>query len=110
MIARNPVLLDPNYQAKLPPSYATLYQISKIEKDALIGAIEGGDITPVTQLKDINAKFGSLVAKPRKKSSETVLSVSLLGNLQDIEPSVLERLMEVLRELEQQVKVNVRGL
>ena len=34
-IARNPLLIDPNYHHRLPPSYATLYQISKIEQSVL---------------------------------------------------------------------------
>jgi hypothetical protein len=68
-IARNPTLLNPDYQGKLPPSYATLYHIAKIDETKLKEAIEQGVINPNTQLRDVTSNFET-VKKRRNKDKE----------------------------------------
>lgn len=110
-IARNPILIDPNYHHRLPPSYATLYQISKIEEDKLKNALDEGEITSLTQLKDVTAKFGSLTRKPRKKNDiQTNLTVTFSGDLAVLDVDLLRSLREVLASLQQHITVKTRGI
>jgi hypothetical protein len=110
-IARNPVMLDPNYANRLPPSYATLYQLSKLEEPILEEGIKSGEITSVTQLKDVHAKYGSLISKSRKKpEAKTTLSVTFTGDLVELDEELVARLKGILQEIESLITVNVKGL
>ena len=97
-ISRNPLLLDPNYQSQLPPSYATLYHISKIENKKLKQALENGVINADTQLKDIKSRFNT-VKNPRKKKSEedeAKIKIEISGSLDEDTMSDLKEFCESL--------------
>jgi hypothetical protein len=48
-IAANPVLSDRKHVSDLPPSWGTLYQLSRLPEDRLLAAIESGEVTPGTE-------------------------------------------------------------
>jgi Protein of unknown function (DUF3102) len=45
-IARNPVLSNPTHVSVLPPSWGTLYELTKLDDELLLQKIEAGEITP----------------------------------------------------------------
>jgi len=50
-VASNAILTKPDYQNRLPPSYVTLYMLSRQEDDSLEQAIIEGQVTSETQQK-----------------------------------------------------------
>jgi len=48
-IARNPVLSNRKHASVLPPSWDTLYRLSRLSEDRLLAAIESGEVTPETE-------------------------------------------------------------
>jgi hypothetical protein len=59
LIAKHPVISDPAHAPLLPPSWMTLYELTKIDKKlgegTLLAKIEDGTITPKTQRQDVTA-------------------------------------------------------
>ncbi|SIO54828.1 Protein of unknown function [Bradyrhizobium erythrophlei] len=52
-IANNPVISKAAHVRLLPPSWGTLYELTKVPEPRLIAAIEDGTINPKTQRKDV---------------------------------------------------------
>ena len=51
-VAANPVLSKAQHVALLPPSWGTLYELSRLPDDRLLAAIKAGEITPETERRD----------------------------------------------------------
>jgi hypothetical protein len=51
-IARDPVLTNPAHAQALPPSWATLYELTKVPPDQLTRAIQNKKVTPEMERKD----------------------------------------------------------
>jgi hypothetical protein len=54
-IARHPVLSDATHVSVLPPSWGTLYELTRVPDDLLLARIEDHTINPDMQRKDITA-------------------------------------------------------
>jgi Protein of unknown function (DUF3102) len=52
-IARNPIISNPTHVSHLPPSWGTLYQLTKLPKEALEAMLANGKINSETQRKDV---------------------------------------------------------
>jgi hypothetical protein len=52
-IARNPILSDRNHGSVLPPSWRTLYELTRVPADVLIAKIEDHTINPEMERKDV---------------------------------------------------------
>ncbi len=68
-IARNPLLSDVANSQHLPPSWYTLYELSKVPDDALDEAFKMGRITPDIRQKDVITLIP--VESPSRKPVET---------------------------------------
>ena len=100
-IARNPTLLNPDYQAKLPPSYATLYHLSKIDETKLKDAIEQGVINPNTQLRDVTSNFETVKKRRNKENEKDILPrvfIRISGTIDAASMSALNHLCEEISE------------
>lgn len=111
-IAGNPVLIDPTNIARLPPSYATLYEIALVDEGKLKNAISDGTISPKTQLKDVFAKFPKNARASRASSTTqaAVLTVSYRGGAEAISDEDLDELKGILDRLDNKMSVVRRGL
>src|SRR5579862_7857353 len=63
-IVDNPALANMKHVSYLPPSWGTLYQLSRIEPERLEAAIDAGDVKPDMTRAEVKA-----LAAPRKKPS-----------------------------------------
>src|SRR5215467_5758063 len=52
-IARNPILTKTDHGRLLPPSWRTLYELTKLDNDVLIASIKDGTINPKMERKDV---------------------------------------------------------
>jgi hypothetical protein len=57
-IAANPVLADPANRGSLPPSWRTLYELTKLSHRELVEAIENGTVHPDMERKDVDVLRG----------------------------------------------------
>jgi hypothetical protein len=57
-IAENSVLSDPTHVSSLPPSWGTLYELTKFPDNMLLAWIENGTINPEMERKEIGALLG----------------------------------------------------
>jgi hypothetical protein len=57
-IASHPILSNTQYVAHLPPSWGTLYELTKLEEPVLLRKIEAGEITPKIERKAPLARLG----------------------------------------------------
>jgi hypothetical protein len=67
-IAGHPVLSDPTHVSRLPASWGTLYQLSRLPLTALEQYIEDGRIRPAMERKDVAALPGAKINTPPKPS------------------------------------------
>lgn len=54
-IAANPVLADPTHVSSLPPSWGTLYELSRLDEPVLLKAIQDCRVHPKMERKDVAA-------------------------------------------------------
>ena len=81
MIANNVVLTKEENQKYLPPSYETLYLLSRIEENELSEAFENQLISTETQRNNISNIFGYQKQNSSKINSSSKISISIPENL-----------------------------
>ena len=81
MIANNVVLTKEENQKYLPPSYETLYLLSRIEENELSEAFENQLISTETQRNNISNIFGYQKQTSSKINSSSKISISIPENL-----------------------------
>ena len=81
MIANNVVLTREENQKYLPPSYETLYLLSRIEENELSEAFENQLISTETQRNNISNIFGYQKQTSSKINSSSKISISIPENL-----------------------------
>jgi len=59
-VASNPVLSNPTHASLLPPSWMTLYELSRLPLDTLEKAISEGSITPETERHEVARLAGRM--------------------------------------------------
>ena len=64
-IAGHPVLSNPTHVSQAPPSWGTLYQLSKLPHDVLLAKLGDGTINPGMERKDVN----TLLDRPKKPAA-----------------------------------------
>ena len=76
-IARNPILSDRTHGSVLPPSWRTLYELTRVPADVLIAKIEDHSINPGMERKDVAAITGARHPKTklrrRSKADERII-------------------------------------
>jgi hypothetical protein len=70
-IADHPVLSNPNHGSVLPPSWRTLYELTKIPNKTLIAKIEDGTIKADFERKDVAALKGGKPVNRRNNTPAT---------------------------------------
>ncbi len=95
-VASNAVLTKPDYQNKLPPSYVTLYMLSRRENDRLEQAIIEGQVTSETQQREVAHIFDSpknVTVRPKSNR------ISIIGDLKLLSESQMQRLTTLLKSI-----------
>ena len=67
-IARHPVLSNRSHGNVLPPSYGTLYALTKVPEQKLLACIKDGTINPKLERKDVAALRGDQPLKSPKSA------------------------------------------
>ena len=75
-IACNSVLANSAHVHNLPPSYGTLYQLSRLEPPKLLAKIKDGTIHPKMQRKDVLELFSSKKSSGKSRRSVTTPSAT----------------------------------
>jgi DUF3102 family protein len=89
-IAGNPELSNRKHVSDLPPSWGTLYELTKLPGDALKTALAKGAINPKTQRKDVAAMLPLKHAPEKtKQQKSTAMLPSNPKNMEIIEPLTL---------------------
>jgi hypothetical protein len=68
IIARNPVLTKATHASHLPTDWTILYDLSKMEDDALTLGLANGKINPKMSRRDVRVLRGLETAEPKEKS------------------------------------------
>jgi hypothetical protein len=68
-IARHPVLSNRSHGNVLPPSYGTLYALTKVPDHKLLASIRDGKINPKLERKEVAALHGDQSPKPSKSAT-----------------------------------------
>jgi Protein of unknown function (DUF3102) len=69
-VARHPVISNAAHAPLLPPSWMTLYELTKLSPETLLPKIEDGSITPKTERRDVIASSPTRrTGWPRRSSS-----------------------------------------
>ena len=71
-IARHPVISNAAHAPLLPPSWMTLYELTKLSPETLLPKIEDGSITPKTERRDVIAMRPVPTKKPSTKKPANV--------------------------------------
>jgi hypothetical protein len=104
-IARNPILSDRNHGSVLPPSWRTLYELTRVPADVLIAKIEDHTINPEMERKDVKVIAASVTAttavrrtKAKRRDGPTLLdeNVALIDEIKDLKAHIAE--LEAARE------------
>lgn len=112
-IASNPVLTAPENLPRLPHSYATLYELAQHDISVVQEAIEQGKIHAAIKHKDIAD------ALPKRKSNRLVthnarhkirVSIRFSANEGEIPDALLQRLQDVLEEINEYTDVKQSGI
>jgi hypothetical protein len=112
-IAANPVLTAPENLPRLPPSYATLYELSQHDADVVQDALASGKIHAAIKNREI---LDVLPKRPPKRvvvsSSQNKLKVSIkfTADVGIIPDELLQRLNDVLFEIDEYVDIQSAGL
>ena len=79
-IAEHPVLSSVQHVGRLPPSWGTLYQLTKLDHDFLAAALKDGTINPKTERKDVTQMLARLeeeqVGKPLNEKQAKIVSIA----------------------------------
>jgi hypothetical protein len=70
-IARHPVVSNAAHAPHLPPSWMTLYELTKLPPETLLPKIEDGSITPKTERRDVIAMRPVPTKKQNTKKQST---------------------------------------
>jgi hypothetical protein len=82
-IARHPVISNTEHVRYLPPSWGTLYQLTKVSDKALIAGIEDHSIHPGMERKEAAALLGP--GAPRKRHNKPSTGETFKGMAEEIE-------------------------
>lgn len=113
VIAENEILSKMAHVPLLPPSWGTLYELTKLPDEVLIAALKDGSIHPKMERKD--AKALRLEAKPPKPSkskakpkSDFIVAVDMLAAA--ITGMKLEQRLEIVADILERTHVHVSDL
>lgn len=109
-IARNTVLSAPDNLPLLPASYATLYVLAGKDPADVQNALSEGQITPLTQLRDVTDLFPTQSKKVHKVAVPTGIVVTVQGDLSDVPADKVNEFKAAIEALKEFVTVDVKGL
>jgi hypothetical protein len=96
-ITRHPVLSNANHGSLLPPSWRTLYELTKLPDDVLLAKLKDGTISPKFERKDVTAILMAMKAAPLTGLRARIFdAVRQAGNLTTDELKV--RLSDVVEQ------------
>lgn len=108
-IGENKILSNPANAPHLPPSYATLYELTRVSEVNLTSALKSGDINANTQLKDVQSLFPNARKTQKKKADGPIKTYITIGcKLSDLPNDIENRLLKVLQEIEKICDVKQR--
>jgi len=105
MIANNVVLTKEENQKYLPPSYETLYLLSRVEENELSEAFDNQLISTETQRNNIPNIFGYQKITSSKANSNSKISISIPENLSRDEMVQLKIYLSEIKKISG-VKIN----
>jgi len=119
-VAANTVLADCAHAHTLPQSWATLYELTKLDDETLLAGIKSGEITPETTRAQAAALHADPVEKPEKPPHEEMAYAvknavtKFVGQLTTHEQYLyvrrrIEQLLEFLAEMEAENGVGRSG-
>ena len=112
-IASNPVLINPENMPLLPPSYATLYELAQYDTSVIQDALSQGSIHAAIKHKDVS---NLLPKRPPNRLRKTTLgskvsvSIHFSSDKKDIPNELLERLKDVLKDINKYVEIKQSGI
>lgn len=109
-ISENEILTAPANIPKLPPSYGTLYQLTRYEYSQLSDALETDQFTPSIQRKKVIELFEPEKTKPKTRHQKPLLKVSLTGTPTNIPEDELANLRAALNDLQTEIEVKLVGI
>lgn len=74
IIARNSELAKREHVHVLPPSWGTLYELTKLPPETLRTCIEDGRITPKLERKDVRTMNPNIMSKPKAASRDKLIA------------------------------------
>lgn len=74
MIAEHHIISNGDHGRHLPPSWRTIYQLTKLPDDILLSGLKDGTINPKIQRKDVAAMKPNAVAKPSAATDEELVA------------------------------------
>jgi hypothetical protein len=84
-IAANPVLSDRNHGSVLPPSWRTLYELSRLDGQVLLARIEDHSVNPGMERKDVTLiAGGGHKTKLRRISKANERIIELSGEIKSL--------------------------
>ena len=97
-IARNPVLSDRNRGSVLPPSWRTLYELSRLDEPVLLAKIEDHTINPEMERRDVVAIAATVAGravrriKAKRRDGPTLLdeNVALINEIDGLKAEIKE--------------------
>lgn len=112
-IASNEILTAPENIDRLPPSYATLYELTRHDPKVVARALDDGLVNASTMQKDLVHILPP--SKPKKmktkqKIERISISVRFSAPVGDVPNELIERLQSVLHEIEKYTDVKLSGL
>lgn len=110
-IARNPILSDTSFFTHLTPCVESLYLLSRLDEEDLLGALKDGRVRPDTTIRDVQVLLAEVaerdrsvprvnLKKPRPGSFTPVFETELVqqycGDLRDILPKLPDKSVHAL--------------
>ena len=99
MIANNVVLTREENQKYLPPSYETLYLLTRVEDDELEKAFVNQQISTETQRSNISEIFGSQKTSSQQVNSKPKISISIPDSLSQQDFMLLKKLLNQIQKI-----------
>jgi hypothetical protein len=106
-IARNPILSDRNHGSVLPPSWRTLYELTRLSEPVLLAKIKDHSIHPEMERRDVNVIFASVTGravrrtKTKRKEGPSLLEENMaLSDQVDDYKARVDELEAAARELD----------
>lgn len=112
-IASNEVLTAVENLPLLPPSYATLYELSQHEPSIIQNAMKDGTVHSAIQHKELASLLPPRKKKQmssKTKSERISVSVKFSAKVVDVPEELLQKLRSVIAEIKQKVDVKTTGL